>query len=169
MKNIILIISSLVITFIGCQNETNSTFEKNDSIVEIYSILKVIAVKDNILEIDGKRDSLANLKFVAKQFIMEKSIKSEEEFPLIGKQLISDGIIEIGYFDNNSFDLYLSVQDTLVSTFNEIRNVYSLRFFQESFDKLDKDESEIILSLVPLSITEELHIKNNAQHKNKPH
>ncbi len=111
----------------------------------------LINAEDKIL-VDGKPTKVFELNELVKSFLIETSDKVEIDLPLIGKQKISKGIIYMRNEKGTSYDFYITVLNELKKVYKDIRDEYSLKFFNDSFDELDKEKQEVIKNLVPQRI-----------------
>jgi len=122
--------------------------------IEEQNIFVVLINKDNKVLANGKIIEVAELKEKAKKFIQETSDKTEIDLPQIGKQMTSKGIISLQNDKATSYEFYILIQNELLKAYNEIRNMYSQRFFNSSYNNLDEEYQSIIRNLVPQRISE---------------
>lgn len=122
--------------------------------IEEQNIFVVLINRDNKVLANGEIIEVTELKEIAKKFIQETSDKTEIDLPQIGKQMTSKGIISLQNDKATSYEFYILVQNELLKAYNEIRNMYSQRFFNSSYNNLDVEKQNTIRNLVPQRISE---------------
>jgi len=122
--------------------------------VDPKNIFVILINNENKILAEGELVDVSNIKPMVKRFLLETSDKIEIDLPLIGKQMTSKGMISLQNDRGTSYKVYISVQNELISAYQEIRNEYSQKFFDATFDNLDDDKKQIIKDLVPQRISE---------------
>jgi len=117
----------------------------------VFSIL--VNAEDKIMA-DGRIININELKPMVKKFILENPEREVVEFPLIGKQSVSNGIVSLLCDSGTSYNMHLNVQKEIETAFKETMNDYSVLFFKSSFEELDNEKKEIITRLVPVKFNE---------------
>lgn len=128
--------------------------EKESVEIEEQNIFVILLNAENKILADGEPVKISELNGLVKEFLIETSDKTDIDLPLIGKQKISKGIISMRNDRGTSYDFYIAVQNELIKVYKEIRDKYSIEFFNSSFDNLDKEKQEVIKDLVPQRISE---------------
>lgn len=122
--------------------------------IEKQNILAITVNKENRILVNDKLVEISDLKEMVKKFLLEKSDKKEIDLPLIGKQETSLGVISLQNDIGTSYKVYIAVQDEVTEAYTDIRNSYSMEFFNSTFENLNEEKQEVIKDLVPLSISE---------------
>lgn len=116
--------------------------------------------KDQILLNLTEPIDLSQLTDRAKKFILNPDNDPElpevevTNIPLLGNIRTTKATVSLQNASGTSYDMYVKVQNELTRAYNEIREEYSQRYFQQKFEKLEKEESDAIKKAVPLSISE---------------
>ncbi len=120
--------------------------------IQVKGEISPTLIATEILEVfnanDFEHDYYRTIGLV-KTFLLEASDKTDIDLPLIGSQKTSKGIIR-----GTSYDFYIAVQNELMKAYKEIRDMYSIKYFNSNFDNLDKEKQKVIKDLVPLRISE---------------
>lgn len=136
----------------------------NDEIIEsdatrqnVYIVLvntyNQLFVESNVMDVkdlcNGVKEFISNpnndIRF---------SEKEEKDIPLLGKVMVSKGIISLQSDRGTLYEKYVEVQNELVRAFNELRDEYARQKFGMPFDDLDEDRQNAIRKLYPQSISE---------------
>ncbi|NHN27593.1 hypothetical protein FIA58_018080 [Flavobacterium jejuense] len=123
-------------------------------VIETQNKLVVLVNEESKIIVDGNIATITELKEIVKNFFVKKSDKTEIDLPLIGKQKTSKGVISLHSDKKTSYEVYIAVQNEIVKAFNELRDLKSKKFFNKTFNDLDKEKQKVISDLVPLSISE---------------
>ncbi len=122
-------------------------------------MLVFISQQDNLM-VAGERLDISQLKDKAKNFIQnvgdEANLPEKEvvEIDLIGKHLVSKGIISLQNDRGTSYRMYIQVQDELVRAFAEVRDEVSIAKFGKPFADLGDESRAAITKAVPVKISE---------------
>ena len=114
----------------------------------------------NQLFVESEVMDLKDLKVAVKEFITNPnyndifSDKSEKEIPLLGKVLVSRGIVSIQCDRGTTYQAYIDVQNELEKAFNELRNEFALVKFNTPYKKLSKEKRRAINKAIPKNISE---------------
>ena len=81
----------------------------------------------------------------------EKEVKDIEGY---GKYPVSKGVIALQNDRGTSYRAYIEVQNELVRAINELRDDFSYRNYNKSFEHLTKDQQEIVKKAIPQNISE---------------
>lgn len=119
-----------------------------------------INADDKILLNLREHIDITQLKDRAKKFIL--NINNDPELPEIETKLIEDlgrirvsnAIVSLQNTNSTSYNIYVAVQNELTRAYNEIRDEYSLKYFEKKFANLNDDQVKAIRSAVPLRISE---------------
>lgn len=138
-----------------------NTEEKEERKVQRRNILFIsVNNADKIMVNLQEPIDLSQLKDRVKDFILNKEndpnlpeivVKNIEK---IGNIKTSKATISLQNQSGTSYDMYVRIQNELTRAYNEIREEYSQRYFQKSYSKLEKEESDAIKLAVPMSISE---------------
>ena len=128
-------------------------FEKPEP-VEVQNRLIILVSEDDKFYVNGVLTDKSELRKVAKHFITETSDKTEVELPLIGKQLVSKGVIYIQNEKGTDYSLYIACQNELKTMYRELGEEYALKFFNTKWNNLESDKMDIIIALIPQRIRE---------------
>ena len=128
--------------------------EKESVKIEEQNIFVILINAEDKILADSQPVKISELNGLVKKFLLETSDKTDIDLPLIGKQKISKGIISMRNDRGTSYDFYIAVQNELITVYKEIRDKYSMDFFNSSFDNLDKEKQGVIKDLVPQRISE---------------
>ena len=118
------------------------------------NILEVYITNEDKIFIQNKPVKINDLKHQVKHFILKTADKKEVDLPVIGRQMISKGVIHLTNDLGTSYKFYILVQNELISVYGQIRNKYSHKFFKTDYDKLNETEEKIISDLLPLRISD---------------
>jgi biopolymer transport protein ExbD len=103
---------------------------------------------------------IKDLKDAVKEYITNPyddyslSEKREENIPLLGKMMVSKGIISIQCDRNTTYQAYIDVQNEVEKAFNELRNELALSKFSQPYKKLSKEKRRAINRAIPKRISE---------------
>lgn len=115
---------------------------------------------DDRLFFDGQIGDLRALKIRAKEFLGNPKDmpnlpeKEEQEIPLLGKTMVSKGVISLQNDKGTSYNMYIQVQDELTSAVNEMRNELSITRFGKQYVDLPADYKKAIDKAIPVAISE---------------
>ncbi|NJO90198.1 MAG: biopolymer transporter ExbD [Chloroflexia bacterium] len=104
--------------------------------------------------------NIKDLKDAVKEYITNPredynlSEKREEDIPLLGKMLVSKGLISIQCDRNTNYQAYINVQNEVERAFNELRNELALEKFNTPYKKLSKEKRRAINKAIPKRISE---------------
>jgi biopolymer transport protein ExbD len=128
--------------------------EKESTKIEEQNIFVILVNAEDKILADGEPVEISELNGLVKEFLLETSDKTDIDLPLIGKQKTSKGMISIRNERGTSYEVYIAVQNELTKAYDEIRDKFSLKFFNLPFDKLDKEKQKVIIDLIPYRISE---------------
>jgi hypothetical protein len=81
--------------------------------------------------------------------------KKEEDIPLLGKIMVSKGVVSLKNDRGTSYEMYIRVQNELTKAFDELRNDLSMEKFGVKFDDLvDENKIDAIQQAIPIAISE---------------
>lgn len=134
-------------------------FSQEDCISErsIYTIL--INTYDQLF-VEMEVMDITELKDAVKMFVSNPddvpglSLKREEKIPLLGKMMVSKGIISIQCDRNTTYQKYIDVQNEVEKAYNELRNELALEQFKTPYKKLNKEKRRAINKAIPKRISE---------------
>lgn len=114
----------------------------------------------NQLFVESEVMDVKNLCKGVKEFIAnpngseQLSEQEEKDIPLLGKVMVSKGVVSLQNDKGTLYEKYIEVQNELVRAFNELRDEYAKQRFGMSFDDLDEERRSAIQELYPQSISE---------------
>lgn len=123
----------------------------------------VLAIKvsgNDMVLVAGQRVRPTDVREMAKTFAINANDletlpeKEEKEIPLLGKFMVSKGVISLQNDRSTSYEIYLAVQNELTKAFNELRNELSNTKFNRNFAELTADEKAAITAAIPVKISE---------------
>jgi biopolymer transport protein ExbD len=124
------------------------------------NVLLVLINQYDQLFIESETSDIKNLAPAVKEFIKNStenpnlSEKKVKEIALLGKQMVSKGVVSLRSDRNTTYEKYIEVQNEIVKAFNELRDEYAMQKFGTRFKNLDNFRQMAIQELYPLSISE---------------
>lgn len=138
----------------------NAQQDKGIDNLERNTLLVRINHQDKI-SVGGRQVDVIQIKDIAKEFILNPNDdpnlpqKEEQDIPLIGKYMVSKGIISLQNDKSTSYDTYIQVQNELTKAYNEVRNELSIKSFGKSATELtDADQKKALTKAVQTKISE---------------
>lgn len=128
--------------------------KKESEEIEAQNIFEILINEEDHIIVDGVPIDISELNGLVKNFLLETSDKTEIDLPLIGNQKTSKGIIYLRNDKGAYYEQYKAIRNELIKTYKEIREVYSLEFFNLNFNSLKKEQQKVITDLVPQRIFE---------------
>ena len=127
--------------------------ERPPTLIVLINTYNQLFVESYVMDIKDLKDKV-------KEFIANPkddwnySDKIEREIPLLGKTMVSTGIISIQCDRNTNYQKYIDVQNEIEKAFNELRNELALAKFNNCYKKLSKEKQRAINKAIPKSISE---------------
>jgi biopolymer transport protein ExbD len=124
------------------------------------NLMMVHVNKYDQIAVQGELVQVSQLKDRAKEWVLNVANdgnlpeKKEVEIDLIGKYMVSQGIISLQNDRGTSYEMYMKVQNELTRAFNEIRDELSKAHFGRTFQELEKNQQDAIAAAVPVKISE---------------
>ena len=124
------------------------------------NILLVKVNQNNALLVGGVWSEIYLLKDKVVEFMSNPyndpafSDKEEKEIDLLGKVMVSRGVVSLQNDRGTNYGTYIQVQNELTRAFNELRDVAARRHFNLSYSDLDERQQRAINAVVPPSISE---------------
>lgn len=135
--------------------------QKQDDVeVRKRNIFTVRINKSDKLLVNGEPMDIVFLKEKTKEFVVNPnnnpnlSEQEEKNIPLIGKYIVSKGVVSLQNDRGTSYKMYMKVQNELVAAYNEMREDLSRGTFGKPFDKLSEDEKDAVSKAIPSRISE---------------
>ncbi len=135
--------------------------QKQDDVeVRKRNIFTVRINKSDKLLVNGEPMDIVFLKEKTKEFVVNPnnnpnlSEQEEKNIPLIGKYIVSKGVVSLQNDRGTSYKMYMKVQNELVAAYNEMREDLSRGTFGKPFDKLSEEEAEAVSKAIPSRISE---------------
>ncbi len=125
----------------------------NNENVSKENILTVLITKDNEILVNSELTKIVELKNIVKDFIKnaEKEVVDIEQ---IGEQEVSKAVISLQNNRETSYNFYMQVQNSIVQSFNDLRDEFSMEYFNEKFDGLPPELQDAVRKKYPLNISE---------------
>jgi biopolymer transport protein ExbD len=134
--------------------------EPEDKIRERNVYIVLINKNDDLL-VEFEQMNLSELRKSAKEFISNPlnletlPQKTLKEVPFFGMvEVCNKGVISLQNDRGTSYGMYIKVQNELVAAYNELRNELALQRFGSPFDDLDKEQSDAVVDIYPLTLSE---------------
>jgi hypothetical protein len=114
---------------------------------------------------DGTVGDVALLKERAKDFLSNPQNlptlpdKKEVDLPLIGKVMVSQGVISLQNDRGTSYDIYVKVQNELEAAINELRDDLAKTKFYRSYTDCTQEQQDAINKAIPSTISEAEPVK----------
>lgn len=124
------------------------------------NLLLVHVNKYDQIAVQGEVVLISQLKDRAKEWVLnradEESLpeKNEKDIPLIGKYMVSKGVISLQNDRGTSYEMYIKVQNELTRAFNEIRDELGKAYFGQPYLSCTKEQQDAIADAVPMQISE---------------
>jgi biopolymer transport protein ExbD len=124
------------------------------------NLLLVHVNKYDQIAVQGEVVDITMLKDRAKEWVLNREDdkklpeKKEENINLIGKYMVSQGVISLQNDRGTSYEMYIQVQNELTRAFNEIRDELAKAHFGKAYAELEKEQQDAISKAVPLKISE---------------
>ena len=124
------------------------------------NVFVVLVNKYDQLLVNGEPLDIQLLRNKTKEFIVNPlnnpalSEKKTEEIYGLGLWPVSKGIISLQSDRRTSYKMYLSVQNELVASHNELRNEFAQTKFGKKYGELSADEQRIVRAVYPQQISE---------------
>lgn len=128
--------------------------------VKKRNVFTVLINKSDKLLVRGEPMDLSLLKNKTKEFVMNPNNDSnmsdhkEKDIPMVGKFMVSEGVVSLQNDRGTSYSMYMKVQNELVAAYNELREDLSRSIFGKPYDRLSKDEQDAIGKAIPSRISE---------------
>ena len=134
--------------------------QKKPPEIKERNVYKVLINSNDQLFIESEIGNLGELCPGVKEFIENRnndpnlSEKKPKNIPVLGRQMVSSGVVSLRSDRNTTYQKYIEVQNEIVKAFNELRDEYAYKYFGIHFKNLDMEKQNAIQELYPLSISE---------------
>lgn len=134
--------------------------KQDDVEVKKRNIFTVLINKSDRLLVRGEPMDISMLKEKTKEFVLNPnndpnlSDQKEKDIPMLGKVMVSEGVVSLQNDRGTSYMMYMKVQNELVAAYNEMREDFSRSMFSKPYDKLSQDEKDAIGKAMPSRISE---------------
>ena len=116
---------------------------------------------DNLRELQGKTGK-QSLKDKVKEFVINPSNSEdlpelfEEDFgpPFGALRVTKDHIVSLQNDNTTSYKAYLAVQNELVRAYNELREEAAVKYYNRTYEELQKEEKDLVNKVYPQRISE---------------
>jgi len=129
------------------------------------NIFTVLVDRNDRLFFDGAVGDISLLKERAKEFLANPQNlpnlpdKKEIEIPLLGKIMVSQGVISLQNDRGTSYDIYVQVQNELEAAIKELRDEMAKNKFYRSYSDCNDEQKSAIDKAVPSTISEAEPVK----------
>ena len=82
------------------------------------------------------------------------SEKKEKDIPLLGKMMVSKGVVSLQNDRGTSYSKYIEVQNELVRAFNELRDEFAMKQWGKKYKDLTKEQQNAVKKIYPMTISE---------------
>lgn len=133
--------------------------EKAPPVRERNLLVVLINSRDELM-VEQQITNINDLREITSEFLTnphnneqlpEKLLK---DIPNFGTYEVNQGIISLQNDRNTSYGKYIEVMNELVAAGNIVKNEFSQKHFNKSYDQLSKDEKLIVKKAVPIMISE---------------
>ncbi len=124
------------------------------------NVFVVLVNASNQLLVEGEVSRVEDLREKAKEFMANPDNaetlpeKDYKELAYFGEVGITKGVISLQNDRGTSYGTYIAVQNELVGAINDLREELSQQKFGKSYDKLEKDQQDVIKEIYPSRISE---------------
>ena len=125
------------------------------------NVLKVLVNMNDLLRVKDENLDISELRRVTKEFLSNpygdprKSEQVEKDIPLLGKVMVSKGVISLQNDHGTSYEMYIKVQNELTAAVTELRDAFSKERFGVKFSDLKNETmKEAIQKAIPIPISE---------------
>ncbi len=136
-------------------NQTDAPIIKERNVFTVQ-----LNYKNQLLVRGEWMENVSQLKEKAKEFLENKynnpelPEKEEKEVPLIGKVMVTKGIISLQNDRGSQYQAYLEVQNELQAAYNELRDDLAKKKFGKSYSDCEEEEQDAIKKVYPQKISE---------------
>ncbi|MDR1724929.1 MAG: biopolymer transporter ExbD [Bacteroidales bacterium] len=129
------------------------------------NIFTILVDRNDRLFFDNQIGDIALLKERAKEFLSNPQNlpnlpdKKEVDLPLIGKTMVSQGVISLQNDRGTSYDIYVKVQNELEAAINELRDEFAKKKFYRSYADCNNEQKSAVDKAVPSTISEAEPVK----------
>lgn len=123
------------------------------------NVLNVLVNGQDELLVNGKLTRLEDLKGIVVEFLTDTS--GEEGHPRIkyvesefGRKKTTGAIVSLKNERSTTYKMYVAVYNELLAGYNEVRSMYSQKYFNMPYLDLENSEKNFIRKLVPIKISE---------------
>lgn len=127
------------------------------------NLFVVLVNKDDKLMVEKKPMDVRDLRKSTKEFLLNMNKNFEDlQYPdyeevnikEIGLTKVTKAVISIQNDRGTSYGKYIEIQNEIVAAYNEVKDLYSVRYFNKSFNQLSDDEQKLIQQVIPQRISE---------------
>jgi biopolymer transport protein ExbD len=133
----------------------------NEIKVKERNILNIRINKDNYLMIGSDYVGVEDVKERAKEFIANKSNRSNlpelrpKKCGILGTRMVTENhVISVQTDRGTSYGVYFQVQDALVAAYNELRDELAKEEFGYKYNYCNKEQQQAIRDVYPQKISE---------------
>lgn len=112
------------------------------------NLLVVLVNAQDFLLVNGDYEKINNLRKRTKEFIDNRGVNPNLS---VSPQ---KAVVSLQNDRGTSYDMYIQVQNEVKAAYRELREDYSQRKFNKSFEKLGEDEAKEVRDEYPLKISE---------------
>lgn len=139
------------------------TEQQEDIKVLDKNLFVVLVNKDDKLMVEKKPMHSRDLRKACKEFLLtmnnDESDKrypgyTEENIPGIGKVKVTKAIVSVQNDRGTSYKKYIEVQNEIIAAYNEVKDMYAMKYFKKRFADLKENQQDIIKQIIPQKISE---------------
>jgi biopolymer transport protein ExbD len=150
MKNILFLFIFLTISTVAVPQTTCS---ERDIFIVLINTYDQLFVEREVMDIKDLKDAVK--EYVANpKNDYNFSQKREVDIHLLGKMMVSKGIVSIQCDRNTTYQAYIDVQNEVEKAYNELRNELALSKFNTPYKKLSREKRWAINRAIPKQISE---------------
>jgi biopolymer transport protein ExbD len=134
--------------------------QQNDEKIKERNVYVVSINYHNQVAVEGELMPVNKICDGVKEFIKNPnnnpnlSEKKEKDIPLLGKMMVSKGVVSLQNDNGTSYSKYIEVQNELVRAFNELRDEFAMKQWGKKYKDLSKEQQDAVKKIYPMTISE---------------
>jgi len=128
--------------------------------VKERNVLIVLVNRNNELLVNGEVLKVSQLRDKAKEFILNpgNSVhlpeKKAQDIPLLGRVLVSKGLVSLMNDRGTQYATYITVQNELAAAYREVRDGKSMQQWGKKFEDLSVNQQLAVRKYIPMQVSE---------------
>ena len=124
------------------------------------NVFTILINSNNQLLVQGEWGDIKDLKKKVKEFIVNESDNPElpqkeiKNVAFFGNYPVSKQVVSLQNDRGTKYEMYLKVQNEVVSAYGELRDELSNKKFGKKFDDLNEDQQKAVSDIYPQRISE---------------